>query len=135
LKYYRQFQYAEDETLVKEIIAAAGGAVDGINLDVDTFALALTRDVQLYDIEKETSRATNMDAVFRSNAAGDGLAVSTKVTLENVNKHESLEMVLERDGLTQRNMIQSIDITAELYRSRALIILFWSTVVITIFTR
>jgi len=118
------------------IAAAGGGTVDGINLDVDTFALALTRDVQLYDIEKESSRATNMDAVFRSNAAGDGLAMSTKVDLENgVDRHKSLEMVLERDGLTQRNMIQSIDITAELYRSRALIILFWSTVVITIFTR
>jgi len=143
LKSYGQSEFASDDNLIEEMLLLAGGTVGGAfvntSLNVDRFALALTRDIQLYDVGKEIGLATNMDSVFCSEASvfrplavDDGLAVSTKLEFQKIDKLESLDMIDEH-GLVRKRMIQSIDITAELYRSRALIILLWSTVIITIF--
>jgi hypothetical protein len=78
LKVYGEIEMAQDETLIQEMIQAASDTDGGTSkdtstaddnyFDVRTFAEALTKDVQLYDIENEVRISTSVQDVFEHKA-------------------------------------------------------------------
>jgi len=64
--HYNEYELAQDNTLIEEMILAAteSGNPDNTSLDENSFARALTADVKLYDVSKETRQSTFYEDVF-----------------------------------------------------------------------
>ena len=147
---YGEYQLAKDETLVDEMYEAARG--DAImktdnqttidkELSVETLAVALTYDIRLYDIRNETRLTTNFDDVY---VTAEDVEEKEEEMLGTVTNDEELvrahketqnlrQKVAVSETLDRVNTIPSIDITAGTYRSKALIVLLWATILITYF--
>lgn len=70
LRGHGEDEYANDETLLDEMVAAAAttGPEDSELLDAGSFAAALTNDVQLYDMKSEIRLSPIMDDVLMTRA-------------------------------------------------------------------
>ena len=129
LMFYGEPDMADDDALLDEMIAVAteGAAEDvegnPVMLDKYTFARALTNDVGLYKIENEESVTTNYQDVFQ-----------TSTPIEPKKSHT-------KDGLCEEEVqpvktvftYQSIDYTADTFRSKSFVILLWVTWILSYF--
>ena len=109
--------------------------VPGSNLTVDTFADALTYDVNLYDIDNEMRVTTHYEDVFstRVNSEADVPASSSDLA-GAVRGSAARERLAYSVPVEHSFMARSIDITAGMYRSKSLMVLLWACVLITYFT-
>lgn len=145
---YGEFDLASDESLLDEMITAAESSStatssttsSGLLLNVHSFAEGLTSDIQLYNAENEIVLRTNIEAIFSDDLAntrkgphssdndnvpaGEEDAEGGLVNCAEVSIGRPLERV---------NTLSAIDMTAETYRSRALMVLLWATILITFF--
>lgn len=148
---YGEYQLAEDDKLVDEMYQAATAKNTIVNTDsstttptvlsVETFGEALTHDIGLYDIRNETRLTTNFDDVYVTEEDVEEKEEEMLGTVTNdeelVRAHRETQNLRQKlavsEVLDRVNTIPSIDITAGTYRSKGLIVLLWSTILITYF--
>ena len=109
-------------------------------LDVKTFAEALTYDIKLYDIRNEVRDSTNLDDIF---VTDETIEQKEQEMFLASNQAELDKAFDEGQGLRDRfavstklerkNTLPAIDLTAETYRSKGLIVALWATILITYF--
>ncbi len=64
----------EDEQLIDDMVLALSGGDSNAVLDVESFIRALSNDILLYDVKKETSLSTYVHDVF----GDDGIAINVE---------------------------------------------------------
>ena len=141
---------ADNKELVEEMLEAATAfdvaTKDEENaapamLNAESFAAALTHDIQLYDIRNETRLTTNFNDVY---VTAETIAEREEEMFENgatseelVQKHMENQAIRAKvslsEDLTRVNTIPFIDTTAGTYRSKGYIVLLWVTILITYF--
>lgn len=122
LRSYGEIELSEDEQLIKEMVDAA---LPFANKDVEkgayvldgkSFAAALTRDVQSYEIGKETSRSTRFADVFSSKSDSEN---------DDENGEEQEKKVTDKKDLNRVYTAPAIDSTVGTYRSAHLQVALW----------
>ncbi|GKY91070.1 hypothetical protein MPSEU_000079800 [Mayamaea pseudoterrestris] len=135
---YGEDDLASNEDLIEDMLAATNGAT---KLDTNAFADGLTGDVQLFDINNEARLTTLYEDVF---VAKEETEISARRYKFGVAKSNDPESGGHEDGMkhngdspqqsfTRNWMAPSIDVTADLYRSKMLVVFLWSTIVISYF--
>lgn len=123
------FPNAKRRTTVSFGRSKAGKGLDTSMLDASSFAEALTYDVRLYDISNEISATTNMDDVFQDDNKTTEVTYAAKARSSLV----ACGVASKESALKRSVTFPAIDITAETYRSKTLLVLLWATVIITYF--
>lgn len=135
LEAYGEVELAQNCELLDEMIeGAVGDSPSTRDLDLTTFARGLTHDIRLYDVNSEALEGTNMSLVYRD--AQHDSQVTEKDAHKNVGFHVSSEERLELSigrPLDRKPTLPEIDLTAETYRSRSLMVLLWTTILLTFF--
>ena len=128
LLFYGEADMADDDALIDEMIAVAtkGAATDvegdPVMLDKYTFARALTNDLGLFKIENEDSVTTNYQDVFQTSTGPN----------KSTTKDESCEGE-EVQPVKTVFTYQSVDYTADTFRSKSFVILLWVTWILSYF--
>ncbi|CAB9514932.1 expressed unknown protein [Seminavis robusta] len=146
---YGEHSLAQDTELVNKMYEAAIDPSDNNAtpvLNVEAFARALTHDVLLYDIRNENRRTTNFnDVVFTEQELDEREEAAIETVkqdpegrdselIEVSRYYNSLRNMLARaEHLEQVDTIPAIDIRAGTYRSKGLLVMLFSTIMITWF--
>lgn len=133
---YGELEFAEDESLIQEMVDAAN-AEPLHELSVQAFAEGLTNDIRLYDIRNEVLLTTNVDAIFLDHFwEGDEDAANGSNDAEHnaffVAASAREKLAIGRP-LERINTIPAIDLTAGTYRSKSLMVILWAAILITFF--
>lgn len=156
---YGEYDMANDKALIEEMFEAAtenSSKLDTLPderndkqekcndttplLDLKSFTEALTHDIKLYDILNEVKNSTFFDDVFVTDESikqkEDAIYLTTS-DIEMAQAHEEAQKMREKyavsEPLEKKSTLPAIDITAETYHSKALIVALWATVLITFF--
>lgn len=154
---YGEVSLAKDTNLVNEMYHAALGleeakgdgehptnkpaVVSEPMLNMAAFAEALTHDIRLYDIRNEIRLTTNFDDVYFDDRALQEREEAAMATVTNESdllrvhrEAKSMRAKLDvSEELNRVNTIPAIDITAGTYRSKGLLVMLFSTIMITYF--
>ncbi|CAB9504800.1 expressed unknown protein [Seminavis robusta] len=110
-------------------------------LNVLSFAEALTHDVRLYDIRNEARLTTNFDDVYftdaelkeREEEATTHAGSPSELWRVKVDAQSLRDKLAVSEELDRVNTFPAIDITAGTYRSKGLMVMLFSTIMITYF--
>eukprot|EP00804_Cyclotella_cryptica_P013395 CCRYP_005153-RC/>CCRYP_005153-RC protein AED:0.37 eAED:0.37 QI:231/1/1/1/1/0.91/12/2182/791 len=134
LNFYGEADMADDESLLEGMILEATNDTegaphdvegDGVILDKDTFARALTKDVRLYPTDNENNITTNYYDVFKTfapNGRKSKMPTSVEADADSDIRH-----------VTSVFTFPSIDYTADTFRSKSFVILLWVTWILSYF--
>lgn len=112
-----------------------------VMLDAETFATALTQDIQLYDIRNETRLTTNFADVYLTDEdlleREEEMFATTSTNEELVRKHRETQALRAKMQMSEQlervNTVPFIDTTAGTYRSKGILVMLWATILITYF--
>lgn len=136
LRKFGEEELAKDAPLIDEMIEKAELSLSGGVLDHEAFARALTSDLRLYNIEGETIFATNEDLILLNNdknTTKDHPPRSLDISELGHIPPDEREALSSGVKLERVYVIPGIDVTAETYRSRSLMVLLWTTIILTFF--
>ena len=138
LRGHGEDEYANDETLLDEMVAAAAttGPEDSELLDAGSFAAAPTNDVQLYDMKSEIRLSPIMDDVLMTRADEESKGQHDGDEEEQQqNKDSGTRMNQATDPVASPiNKIwtfAAIDNAAGTYRAKLLMVLLWAAFIVT----
>jgi hypothetical protein len=139
---YGEEDLANNNELIESMLQATDGAPF---LNAEAFADALTSDVRIYDISNEVRLTTLYEDVFvsqrelelslrRSTPRADRDVEEEAEGGATMNRSMRFEPIAaDKEPFTRRWMAPSIDVTADLYRSKMLVVFLWSTILISYF--
>jgi hypothetical protein len=154
---YGEVSLAKDDDLVNEVYQAALGmeeangdeqhptnkpaVVGDPMLNMAAFTQALTHDIRLYDIRNEIRLTTNFDDVYFDDHALQEREEAAMATVTNESEllrvHKEVQGMRAKlevsEELNRVNTIPAIDITAGTYKSKGLLVMLFSTIMITYF--
>ena len=131
---YGETEMSQNNDLLDEMIAAAVGDLpeSGQFLNEHTIAVALTRDVQLFDVRNEMHLTTNYFDVFKTNRHRTAKEIWSKERKEDIENNTLSEEEMEIETSRQKERpvkkvwtFPSIDFAAGNYRSKVLVICLW----------
>lgn len=119
----------------------AGDEEAVVILDAETFATALTQDIQMYDIRNETRLTTNFADVYLTDQdlteKEEEMFASTTTNEELVRKHRENQALRQKVKMSEQlervDTMPFIDTTAGTYRSKGILVMLWATILITYF--
>ncbi len=160
LRAYGEIESADNDKLINEMVQAAAAIQPSsdtntstssenetssadvhLQLDLNTFARALTYDLQLYDLSNEIRVSSNYDDIFFTHNDKDRIVMDDDddVDVAGGQDEEAVrcQKKLERETLSQpvihRFTASAIDFAAGTYRSKGLTVLLWAAFIVTYF--
>lgn len=143
LRSYGEIELSEDEQLLQDMVDAAQPSGGSSSKDIEwassllngsAFATALTRDVQSYEIDKESSMTTRFSDVFSStnddDDKGNNKDDNDDDEVEEEEEKQEQKVITEKSDLKRVYTCPSIDTTVGSYRSQQLMIALWGTCVL-----
>lgn len=129
---YGESELASNNALVQEMLEAAQTPEETLNLEA--FSKGLTHDVQLYDIGSEARVSTNYDDVFLTKNHRD----DWKDDDGDEEEAEKRRCIARERKSMSRDLktcftAPAIDMVAGTFRSKVIIVLLWTTYIITAF--
>jgi len=125
---YGELDLIDDDDLLEEMINAASDGDPNCLLNTETFARALTNDLDLYDVNAETRLSTNFEDIFGMGAEG-GI-----VKVQKNNDEENSEAVQTGRNVQTVFSFSSLDFLAGTFRVKAHFITTWMALMHTFAT-
>jgi len=130
LKAYGEVDLSEDDDLLEEMVLCAVGP--GGVLDVQSFARALTHDVQLYDLSKESTQTSRLSDAMASLTKSDAVGKSQRCCCFGCCQCNCKPSFLN-ENVEKFHTAETIDYVADAAGSKILPVFVWSSFIIFFF--
>ena len=130
LKAYGEVELSEDDDLLEEMVLCAVGP--GGVLDVQSFARALTHDVQLYDLSKESTQTSRLSDAMASLTKSDAVGKSQRCCCFGFCQCNCKPSSLN-ENVEKFHTAETIDYVADAAGSKILPVFVWSSFIIFFF--